>query len=141
MLPTRVRSTGRQVWVSPFDWVRDDLDRWFSGADTTGNGVYPVDIREDEDHVYVEAELPGFTPDQVDVTFENRVLSIVAERKPEPQKGESHLAERRFTRVARSFTIPNTVDEQKIDAKLDNGVLHLTLHKREEVKPRKIAIN
>ena len=104
-------------------------------------GFYPVDIREDADHYYIEAEMPGFTKDQVNITLENGVLSIVAERRQvEQPKGETHLNERRFTRVARSFTLPNAVNESNVEASLTDGVLRIELHKREEVKPRKIAV-
>lgn len=100
---------------------------------------YPVDVREDEAHLYIEAELPGFTREQVDVTLEGGVLRISAERKAEEKAGDTHVAER-YTRIARSFNVPSTVDNQKVEAKLDNGVLYLTLHKREELKPRRIDI-
>jgi len=145
MLPTHVRRIGRPLWYSPLDTLREDFDqvlgRWFDQPEAPTTGLYPVDIREDKDNVYVEAELPGFTRDQIELTFENGVLSLVALRKPqENEKAQCHLNERRYTRVARSFTLPNTVDEQHIDAKLENGVLRLTLHKRDEVKPRRIEV-
>lgn len=119
------------------------LQSWWGGEEANGEGVlgaYPVDIREDAEHLYVEAEMPGFKRDEVQVTLENGVLTIQGQRKVEETQGDSHLRERRFTRVARSFTLPNTVDESKVDAKLENGVLQLTLSKREEVKPRKIEV-
>jgi len=142
MLPTK-----RRGWLSldrPVD-VFDELNRmlskaWLDEGDSGGFGAYPVDIREDDDHVYVDAELPGFTNRDVEVTLENGVLRIAAERQTENKKGQTHLFERRFTRINRAFTLPTTVNEDKVDAKLTDGVLHLTLHKREEVKPRKIAI-
>ncbi|MCC7205563.1 MAG: Hsp20/alpha crystallin family protein [Phycisphaeraceae bacterium] len=143
MLPTLRRNR----WSNPFDVMHQDLDRmlqsWWGGEDPNGEGVlgaYPVDIREDAEHLYVEAEMPGFKRDEVQVTLENGVLTIQGQRKVEETQGDSHLRERRFTRVARSFTLPNTVDESKVDAKLENGVLQLTLSKREEVKPRKIEV-
>jgi HSP20 family protein len=52
----------------------------------------------------------------------------------------NHLRERRYSRVARRFTLPDSVDDQKVDAKLSDGVLHLTLHKKAEVSPRKIEV-
>ncbi len=129
---------------NPWDWFgRDfgDLLGPFTGADEDVTAAYPVDIREDNDHVTLEAELPGFTTDQIDVTLENGVLRIDAQRDAgETPEGKKHLNERRFTRVSRAFTVPKTVDENKVDAKLDHGVLHLTLHKREEVKPRRIEV-
>ena len=149
MLPT-IRRTGRSFVDSPYDLLGRDfnrfLDRWYSEpGETELVGSYPVDIREDGDHIFVEAEMPGFTKDQINVTLENGVLSISAQRKSggEPQdkgKSQSHLSERRFTRVSRSFSLPTTVDESKVDAKLADGVLHLTLHKRDEVKPRRIEV-
>jgi len=72
--------------------------------------------------------------------LENGVLTIAAERGPAEAKGEQHLSERRYTRVSRSFMLPKTIDENKVDAKLADGVLSLTLHKRDEVKPRQIEV-
>lgn len=146
MLPTRVRRSQSDVLASPFDVFENELrgmmNRWWSDSDRGTTGVYPVNIFEDENHLYVEAELPGFGREEVSVTLENGVLSIEAQRKSEPGKGkgQAHLIERRFTRVARSFSLPNTVDEGKVEARLEAGVLHLTLNKREEVKPRKIEV-
>ncbi|HSI33646.1 MAG TPA: Hsp20/alpha crystallin family protein, partial [Tepidisphaeraceae bacterium] len=106
-------------------------------------GPYGVDIREDNDHLYVEADLPGFKKDEVDITLENQTLSITAEKNEEatdqPQ-GDWLLNERRYARFMRSFTLPPTVDDQKVDAKLADGVLKITLNKREETKPRKITV-
>ena len=108
---------------------------------------YGVDIREDQDHFYVEAELPGFKKDDVDITLENQTLTIAAERRNEStqndpaNKGELLLHERRYSRFLRSFTLPPTVDEQTVNAKLADGVLTVTLNKREETKPRKIQVS
>src|SRR5690606_11818256 len=104
---------------------------------------YAVDVREDADHIYVEAELPGFRKEDVDITLENQTLTITAERKEEKddqKKGDLLLHERRYSRFERSFTLPPTVDESKCDAKLADGVLTITLDKREESKPRKISV-
>lgn len=142
MFPIRPRGT---VTLSrPVD-VFDELSRaltknWFDEGEATGLGAYPVDIHEDDDHVYVDAELPGFNKDEVEVTLENGILRINAQRKSEQQKGQPHLTERRFTRVSRAFSLPTPVEEGKVDAKLTDGVLKLTLDKREEVKPRTIQV-
>jgi HSP20 family protein len=104
---------------------------------------YAVDVHEDQDHFYVEAELPGFTDKDVDITLEDGVLTIRAERKEEAKKVEGkqplHL-ERRWTRFERSFTLPAAVNENAVQAALNDGMLTITLDKREEVKPRKIQI-
>lgn len=143
-LPTRVIRN-----ADPFVTIQREFDtalnRFFGGqADDSGWAPYAVDVKEDADHVYVEAELPGFNKDQVDITLENRVLTISAERRENAEdanaKGDYLLRERRYTRFLRSFTLPTTVDEQKVAAKLDNGILNITLDKRPETKPRKVQV-
>ncbi|MHB1157545.1 MAG: Hsp20/alpha crystallin family protein [Phycisphaerales bacterium] len=143
MLPTRRTNAPASIWADPFDLLHRDFDRLLNRyiGDDTGlaTASYPMDVWEDDDHLYVAAELPGFTRDQVNVTLENGMLSVVAERKPEEHKS-AHLTERRYARVQRSISLPIAVDENKVDAKLDNGVLTLKLNKREEVKPRRIEV-
>lgn len=151
-LPTRVNRAGA---YDPMDVVSREfgnvVNRLFNVRDIYDTGgaamlaPYAVDVREDGDHFYVEAELPGFTKNEIDVTLENSTLSITAERKEERtegngKSGEYLLKERRYTRFARSFTLPPTVDDGKVDAKLSDGILRITLNKREETKPRKINV-
>lgn len=143
MLPVRRRSRGL---TDPFQATTRDLERLFEpwtdivGEDLTAS--YPVDIREDDNNIYVDAELPGFNKEEIDVSFENGTLTISAERKEEPEegKGTQHLRERQYRRVFRSFTIPSHVDAQNIDAQLDKGLLKLKLQKTEEARPRRIEI-
>src|SRR5688500_16300280 len=151
-LPTRVQR-GQQY--DPFEQAQREFDhllgRFIGDRQTNGAhggaalAPYAVDVREDGDHIYVEAELPGFKKDEVDVTLENQTLTIAAERREEKhdggKKGEHLLRERRYTRFLRSFTLPPTVDEQSVNAKLNDGVLTITLNKREETKPRKISVS
>jgi HSP20 family protein len=104
--------------------------------------AYPVDIYDDDHNIYVEAELPGFAKEEIDVNYEAGVLTITATRKqPEREGTQPHLSERRFTRVQRRFTLPTTVDESNVTARLDNGVLHVALKKRAETQRRKIDIS
>ena len=146
-LPTRVQRNQDPMELAQreFDTM---LNRFFGGRETNGGGgaylaPYAVDVREDGDHIYVEAELPGFKKNEVDITLENQTLTIAAQReeKDESKKGEHLLRERRYTRFLRSFTLPPTVDEQSVNAKLTDGVLTITLNKREETKPRKISVS
>lgn len=151
-LPTRV---SRTTPADPMEYVQRDFDtllnRLFTGSQVQDGGArlapYGVDIREDQDHFYVEAELPGFKKDDVDITLENQTLTIAAERREESKQGEPAnkgdllLHERRYSRFLRSFTLPPTVDEQTVNAKLVDGVLTITLNKREETKPRKISVS
>jgi HSP20 family protein len=153
-LPTRVQRGA----IDPFDMIHREFDdvlgRFFGGRQTNGGGQVPmmgpfgVDIREDADHLYVEADLPGFRKEDVEITLENQTLTISAEKKQEYRKdkdaegkGDWLLNERRYQRFLRSFTLPPTVDDQKVDAKLMDGVLRVTLNKREETKPRKIQVS
>jgi HSP20 family protein len=145
-LPTRVTHA---LLADPQNWQRDFdtmLNRFFNPEHAMQIQPYGVDIREDADHFYVEAELPGFRKEDVNVTFEDQQLTIQAERKEEKReegkkKGEPLLQERRWGRYVRSFTLPPTVDATKVDAKLADGVLTITLTKREEVKPRRITVS
>ncbi len=90
----------------------------------------------------IEAEMPGFKCNEIDVNVENGVLTIKAERssKDVSDGKNRHLSERRFTRVQRAFSLPRTVDGSEVDASLNDGILTLTLKKSEESKPRKIEI-
>ena len=136
--------------VDPFDSMGRDLDRFvrhvFDGQTPTMATPYGVDIYEDADQLHVEAEVPGFTRDEVDVTIDNNVLTITADRSGTSAQQENApqpswlLRERRYTRFQRSFSLPNTIDGSSVDAKLVDGVLHVTLSKRQEAKPRKITI-
>jgi len=139
MLPTLIHRNARQILDSPFDRM---FDRAGDGTESHGAcGIYPVDIHEDANHIHVEAELPGFTKDQIELTLENGVLSISAQRDEQPKReGTTHLAQRRFTRINRRFTMPDSIDEKKVDATLKHGVLYLKLTKRDQVRPRKIEV-
>jgi HSP20 family protein len=149
-LPTRVNRGA--ALLDPTELLGRDFENMFNrwlGVREGGSGQalapYGVDIREDNDHFYVEAELPGFKKEEIDVTLENQTLTISAERNVEnkqgdEKKGDMLLHERRYSRFLRSFTLPPTVDEGSVNAKLNDGVLTITLNKREETKPRKIQV-
>ena len=136
---------------SPLEVLDREFNRvlgryWGAGAEVPATlAPYAVDVHEDGDHFYVEAELPGFTKNDVDITLEDGVLTLRAERKEETkqdgnQRQPLHI-ERRWTRFERSFTLPTAVNESSVRAALNDGMLTITLDKREEVKPRKIQIN
>ncbi len=145
-LPTRVN----RGQYDPFESAQREFDhmlnRWMGNRGGDGHQMlapYGVDVREDQDHIYVEAELPGFKKEDVEITLENQTLTIAAERNDDKngeKKGDLILNERRYTRFLRSFTLPPTVDEKSVQAKLEHGVLTVSLNKREETKPRKITV-
>jgi len=137
-----------RLYEDPFHSLENRMSQVFRGmmdnigSNETGLGNYPVDVEEDDDAITIEAELPGFKRDEVDVNVENGVLTIKAERGAKQLNGKTklHMSERRYTRVQRAFTLPRTVDGSDVEAKLCDGILTLTLKKTEESKPRKIEI-
>lgn len=140
--------TLRNTLSTPLDTLHREFDRAF-GLVSDGLGTtrsFPVDITENQENLVIEAELPGYKKDEIEVTTEDGVLTIVAERtqeKPEAddsKAGRQRLTERSYAKVSRSFRFPATVDINKVDASLDSGILTLTVPKREEVKPRKIEV-
>ena len=115
----------------------------FRGAEPTGTAfVPPVNVYEDEHNIIVTAELPGIEEKDLNITVENNVLTITGERKMETEvkKENFQRVERRYGRFTRSFTLPPTVDPENVNAEFNNGVLKLTLQKREEAKPKQIKI-
>jgi HSP20 family protein len=115
----------------------------FRGAEPTGTAfVPPVNVYEDEHNIIVTAELPGIEEKDLNITVENNVLTITGERKMETEvkKENFQRVERRYGRFTRSFTLPPTVDPENVNAEFNNGVLKLTLMKREEAKPKQIKI-
>ena len=117
----------------------DFYDEAFSRA-----WVPPVDIYETDAHeVVLKAELPDMKREDINVTFENGVLTLKGERKfeQEVKKDNYQRIERRHGAFSRSFTLPNTVDAGKISASYKDGVLTIRLPQREEAKPKQIAVN
>lgn len=101
-----------------------------------------VDVSESDAAYTISAELPGFTEKQINLQIEDGHLRLWTEHEEtkEEDKDNYHLRERRFGTYSRVFHLPENVDEGKIDAKMDKGILTVTLAKREEEKPRKIEI-
>lgn len=144
----RSRTSAPNVWEDMFN-VRNEFDRLFdrwAGRDANGLAAWmpPVDVRETEDSLIVEAELPGLTTDDVDVRVENGVLTISGEKKHTVEEAKDepnyHFFERRYGRFERSFTLPRSVDAEHVQAQFDNGILTVALPKTETAKPRRIQI-
>ena len=127
----------------------DRLNRIFETAFTGEPGasrdwVPAVDILETAGNdVIVKADLPDVKREDIKVTFENDVLTIEGERKfTQPAAGESHhRVERRYGAFRRSFTVPASVAAGRVEASYQDGVLTITLPRREEARPRQIPIN
>ncbi|MDH3495726.1 MAG: Hsp20/alpha crystallin family protein [Gemmatimonadota bacterium] len=146
--PTLWRADVPAAWNDVFASRREIdrvFDRFFGQAGSmTGPWTPVVDVRETKDAIEVIAELPGLRLEDVEVNIENNVLSISGEKKQEyaENSGDSeyHLVERRCGRFERSFTLPRTVDPEKIGARFEHGLLTVTLPKAEAAKPRRVEI-
>jgi HSP20 family protein len=106
--------------------------------------IPPVDIFENDRHeVVIKAELPEVKKEDISVTFENNVLTLKGERKGEQQttRDQFQRSERFYGSFTRSFSLPGTVDATKINALYKDGVLTITLPRREEAKPRQISVD
>jgi len=113
------------------------------GEVSTRTWAPPVDIYEDGDNLVLKAELPGINPDEVEIRVENNTLYLKGERKFEKEVKEQsyHRVERTYGTFTRSFSLPNSVDPDKVAADYKDGVLTLTMPKKEEAKPKTIKIN
>ena len=120
----------------------DRLNQMFENFYGNGRAWAPaVDIYETPDREYViKADLPEMKREEIQLTFEHNVLTLSGERKNEAVEG-LHRAERFHGHFSRSFTLPATVDSNKAQAVYQDGVLTITLPRREETKPRQIQVN
>jgi len=102
-----------------------------------------VDIYETEHELVVKADLPDIKPEELDIRVENNILTIRGERKFEKKVAEDKYlrVERSYGSFSRSFSLANTVNPEAIKAEYKNGVLTLTVPKREEAKPKQIKVN
>ena len=102
-----------------------------------------VDIYETEHTLVVKADIPEIKPEELDIRAENNILTIRGERKFEKQVSENNYlrVERSYGSFSRSFSLANTVNAEAIKADYKNGVLTLSIPKREEAKPKQIKVN
>ena len=123
----------------------DLLDRDRGVEEMTGTGLWmpSVDIYETKDAVCVRAELPGVDKNAVSVGVKDGVLRLQGERKfdKEVKEEDYHRIERSYGMFHRSFTLPSSVDPEKIIARMKDGVLEIDLPKKEQAKPRQIKIS
>lgn len=129
--------------------LRNEMDRVFGryGERPTSPFVQrvfpPVNLWEDDDHLFVEAELPGMTPEDLEifVTGGNQLSLKGQRRRPEQPAGTWHRQERGEGSFSRVIELPYQVDSEHVSAEFRHGVLRLTLPKSPEVKPRRITVN
>jgi HSP20 family protein len=130
--------------------LQDQVNRLFhdvferQGGESSLTAWAPaVDIYESEHELVVKADLPDIDPKDLDIRVENNILTIRGERKFEKKVNEDNYlrVERAYGSFARSFTLANTVNSDAIKAEYQNGVLTLTIPKKEEAKPKQIKVN
>ncbi len=102
-----------------------------------------VDVTEEKDRILVRADLPGMKQEEIQVEVDEGTLTIRGERKKETEskEGKTYRMERSYGSFLRSFTLPSTVDEAKVNAVYKNGVLEVTLPKREGTKPKQVKVD
>ena len=145
--------------ANPFHQMRSEIDRLFDSFLTNGLTGLPrlapvfgdgqvmpkVEVRESAKELVIDAELPGLKEEDVDVTLRDGVLRITGEKRAESEKDDDdyHIRERSYGQYSRAFRLPDTVDAEKIEASLRNGVLHITVPKRPDAvrAEKKIAIS
>ena len=135
------RDTAPVRYRDPFSFARDLFA--FDFADARAPVFAPsFEVKETPEAFLVRADVPGVKEENIDVSFHNGVLSIAGTRAAEERKeGEAFFVyERQYGSFSRSFSLPETADAERIEAKLDNGVLNVSVAKRPEAKPKKIAL-
>lgn len=129
--------------------LRREIDRVFEdayGGSGARTGWTPsANVREGKDSVLLEMELPGISPDEVDISIENDMLTVRGEKREERQAGEEDgryfLVERSYGSFSRSFSLPPGVDADQVTAKFDNGLLTIRIPQGALPQPRRIQID
>src|SRR5882724_7827273 len=135
-----------------FTSLQDRVNRLFHEAQsasgreealTTSTFAPPVDVYEDEHNITLKIEVPGIDEKDIDVRIENNTLTVYGERKFEKEEKEENYrrVERQYGSFTRTFTLPSTVDPEKVEAHYDKGVLKVRLAKKAEAKPKQIKVN
>ena len=103
----------------------------------------PVDIYEDEHNIFLKIDVPGIDEKDIDVSVQNNTLTVYGERKFEKEEKEENFrrVERQYGSFTRTFTLPTTVDAEKVAANYDKGILKIVLPKKAEAKPTQIKVN
>lgn len=143
-------TTGRFEPYRTGTTLQDQINRLFQESFGTGSEegnlttwAPAVDIHETEHELVVKADLPDINPQDLDIRVENNILTIRGERKFEKKVDEKNYlrVERAYGAFSRSFSLANTVNTEAIKADYKNGVLTLSIPKREEAKPKQIKVN
>ena len=140
---------GHRGVFQDFDNMRRQFDRFMDLYSTgsqrsAGAGVFPqLNVTEDTGKFYLRAELPGVASDQLDIQATGKTITISGERKihSENDNARYHRREREAGKFSRVLAMPSDIDAERIEAKLENGVLTVMVPKAEAAKPRQIKVN
>ncbi len=125
--------------------IFNDFAQPSSGTEALSSGAFvpPVDIYEDAQKLSLRLEVPGLRPEEVDIHVENQTLTVRGERKFKNEEKEEnfHRIERRYGSFTRTFSLPLTVDTEKVQANYEHGVLSIELPKKPEAKPKQIKVS
>jgi HSP20 family protein len=136
----------RTSLTAPVFGLRREIDRLFEdtfGRDSGSAWTPAVDIRENQNELKLDVELPGISPDDVEITTENGVLTIRGEKHSERKEEDDsryHVVERSYGTFMRSFQLPQGLDESRIEATFENGMLSIHIPKSALPQPKKIEI-
>jgi HSP20 family protein len=132
---------------APVFGLRREIDRLFEDTFGRGEGYTAwtpaVDVRENQNEMTLDVELPGLDLNDVEITAENGVLTVSGEKQTERKEGDDfryHVVERSYGSFLRSFQLPQGLDESRIDATFDNGILSIHIPKSALMQPKKIQI-
>lgn len=123
--------------------LNESFSRFLGDEEMSSRGwMPPVDIYETDDNIVLKAELPGVNPNDVEIRVEGSTLYMKGERKLEKEVKEENMyrVERSYGAFNRTFALPGSVDPDKVEAEYKDGILTLTIPKREESKPKTIKI-
>ena len=142
-LALRTTPNGTTRYRDPFTLARELMswDPFFAGRPATAFAP-AFEVKETTEAFVLKADLPGVAESELDINVHNNILTVSGSRAAEDRKeGESYaLYERQFGSFSRSFSLPDMADGERIEAKLDSGVLTLVVGKKAAAKPRKIAL-
>jgi HSP20 family protein len=134
--------TQRYQVRDPFAFARE-MFAWDPFTGGRASAFAPTfEVKETTDSFVVKADVPGVAEKDLDLAVHNNILTISGSRQAEERREDEAYAlyERQYGSFSRSFSLPDTADGDRVEAKLDNGVLVLTIAKKAEAKPRKIAL-
>lgn len=126
------------------DDVGSVFDDFFTRTDSgTGLIVPPLDVAETDNEITVKMDIPGVKKEEIDITVHEGVLAVKGERKFEKEENNKrfHRIERGYGQFTRTLALPDTVDGESIKGDYREGVLTITMRKREETKPKQIKVN